>query len=716
EKGVGSTFTPSSTSREQSYIDNNRVEVLRLLLILLSKQIYSSPSSILQNPSKYTHYLVQKVSRKSVLTVLCSLINVIANFSSAPPPGTPTGGIGAGIAGVGKGISKGLNQLPYTQVWKGEDSREMLVCTAAQVLVVVLDYQSGNARDIQSASSNTAEPYSPAPIAGAAHPNLDLPYGQNVPTTPSAPTRPGAPSPKTHHFRYFLAKIHRPADMTYLLDGILGVLGEEIRKGGSLLGIGLGALQGVGVKAAGPKSPGCAQEVLLILWKLLEVNKKFRTHVMEGDRAMDVMACILAYGLELKDKPKSNGACRCLSYMLQFLSAEPGFGPQLSTVPIRIALPTKWNVSIHAIISAGSATSTGETAQNPLNNFSTSYPAFIISLANAAPYLKNISISSSNKLMELFTAFSDPRLLLADEGNPRLTRADSKTDINDRLDAFNSIILRHPSQNPHLLYAMLRSHVLFEDLGTFNLARGLRDIKRREEEERNKSLTSPTHAKGKSPTRGEDTTGQQAHEEKARLLAAEGIEPHSMGGDIDRNGIDASLGSMRISSPPPTSSSSWEGEGAAGTSDDVSHISEKARGKMRQRNESLDVTAELAAAAQIGRNGFIPTQEWVTSWQQGLPLDPILLAISELLPKVQQIQSSMSRTTASPAVMDFLKVVDLKAVLPQRQIVTPRPFIWTDSPMEWNERPPVLCQACATSRPPDNRYRLQCCGGHTGSE
>jgi hypothetical protein len=24
---------------------------------------------------------------------------------------------------------------------------------------------------------------------------------------------------------------------------------------------------------------------------------------MEGDRAMDVMACILAYGLELKDKP-----------------------------------------------------------------------------------------------------------------------------------------------------------------------------------------------------------------------------------------------------------------------------------------------------------------------------------------------------------------------------------------------------------------------------
>jgi hypothetical protein len=192
-------------------------------------------------------------------------------------------------------------------------------------------------------------------------------------------------------------------------------------------------------------------------------------------------------------------------------------------------------------------------------------------------------------------------------------------DLIGRLDTFNSILLRHPSQNPHLLYLMLRSHILFEDLGTFTLARALRDIKRREEEERNKSQMPPT--KGKSPTRGDGAAGQQAHEEKARLLAAEGVEPHSLGGDIDIPGdnVSASLGNMRISSPPPTSSTSWGGQDVAGTSDGEPYISEKARGKMRQRNESLDLTAtaELAAAAQVGRNGFIPTQEWVTSWQQG---------------------------------------------------------------------------------------------------
>lgn len=51
-------------------------------------------------------------------------------------------------------------------------------------------------------------------------------------------------------------------------------------------------------------------------------------------------------------------------------------------------------------------------------------------------------------------------------------------------------------------------------------------------------------------------------------------------------------------------------------------MSEKARGKLREdsgREESLDLSAEeeVAAAVALGKNGFIPTQEWVSSWQRG---------------------------------------------------------------------------------------------------
>ncbi|KAG8817632.1 hypothetical protein FRC17_011140, partial [Serendipita sp. 399] len=521
EKGVGSSYTPPTTSREQSYINSNRAEVLRLLLILFSKQIYLQPSSILHVPAPYTQYFVQKVPRKLVLTTLCSLLNVVIN--SSPASNSQNGSLGAGIAEVGKGISKSLNQLPYSQVWKGDDSGVILASLAAQVLVVALDYQSGTARDLQpAATTNETSNQEDAPT--------------HV-TSESRGATAGISSPKTNHFRYFVSRIHRPSDFGYLIDGITGILVEELRQMSSFIGIGLGALQGVGV--AGPPNPtnSLAQEMAMLLWKLLEINRKFSAYVTGGDRAVDVIACILCLGLELKDKP---------------------------------------------------------------------------------------------------------------------------------------------------------------NLAVFTLARGLRDIKQREDETRIVDNSDSTLVK---PTRSSGPSLDAPHEEKARLLATEGrvsppiVDPQSLAREREGSGslantlLNQSIESLRIASPPPTSSSSWvqESRPAFSSADSGRELSEKARGKLRERNDSADLSdpAERAAAAAVGKNGFVPTQEWVTSWQRGLPIDPILLTITELLPKVQQIQSSMNRPSSSPAVLDFLRVVDLKRTLPQPPLVQLRPFLWTESSLVW---------------------------------
>jgi hypothetical protein len=198
------------------------------------------------------------------------------------------------------------------------------------------------------------------------------------------------------------------------------------------------------------------------------------------------------------------------------------------------------------------------------------------------------------------------------------------TETPYRLDAINSILYHHPSDNPNLLYSLLRAHVVFEDLGTLTLSRGLRDIKRREEEEKDGS----PKVTGKRMSRDRDPQAEQAHEEKARLLAAEGRSPPSSevlaqesanSGPLTNTLLENSLENLSIASPPPTGTSSWTERGAAGTSSMATELSEKARGKMRQTNET-DTTSvvERAAAIAAGRNGFVPTQEWVTSWQQGL--------------------------------------------------------------------------------------------------
>lgn len=57
------------------------------------------------------------------------------------------------------------------------------------------------------------------------------------------------------------------------------------------------------------------------------------------------------------------------------------------------------------------------TTSGTLNSL---YPALVIALSNAAPYFKNLSVNSSARLMQLFTAFANPSFLLSDEGHPRL--------------------------------------------------------------------------------------------------------------------------------------------------------------------------------------------------------------------------------------------------------------------------------------------------------
>lgn len=157
EKGVGSTIDPGPTQAH----DQNKVEVLRFFLVLLSRQIYVSPSSVLTAASPYSLMLVQKVPRRHILTILCSLLNTAMNSTLSSPTNVGLGSVTAA--------------LPYNHlVFKAEDSRVTLVGECLQVLCALLDFQSGPARDPLSNPSDTST---------------------------------AAPVTKSNAFRYFLAKL-----------------------------------------------------------------------------------------------------------------------------------------------------------------------------------------------------------------------------------------------------------------------------------------------------------------------------------------------------------------------------------------------------------------------------------------------------------------------------------------------------------------------------
>ncbi|KAF7295126.1 hypothetical protein MIND_01051100 [Mycena indigotica] len=573
ETGIGST----SDLGPNHALDNNKTEVLRLLLVLLSRQIYVSPASLLSKPSEYTIHMVQRTPRRDVLTILCSLLNTAMNSPQATSMNL------AGMAG----------RLPYNHlVFKGEDSRSNLVGICLQVLCVLLDFQSGSCRD--------------RPIA-----TDDL--------------NGSAPAARSNSFRYFLMKLHRTQDFGFVADGIMGILEQQMATMNILL--------------PGAKKPvPYINETVILFWKMIELNKKFRAFLFESDRGMDIIGYLLCYALEIKDKPHQHGLCRALSYIVQTLSAEPGFGPRLLKT-IKAQTGTKWNVPgtaadfiIHAIYSMVATTS------GQLNAL---YPALIIALSNSAPYFKNLTVTASTRLLQLFTSFSNALFLLSDEGHPRL--------LFFMLEVFNAVILHNLRDNANLIYGILSAHQVFEDLGTFTLSRGLRRVQLAKEEQ-----TRSAAIKGKGPQRREDDPTEKIK------VSQEDSPPPSLAQEPQR----------------PTESSTSETE----------PTSEKARGKMRERrSQSLDTnsSADRIAAAGVGRNGFVPSQEWVTSWQQGLPLDAVMLLISELLPKVQEMQTSRHRATSTSAIVEYLGTISLADVLPPVPPIMPRRFLWSDASIVW---------------------------------
>ena len=70
---------------------------------------------------------------------------------------------------------------------------------------------------------------------------------------------------------------------------------------------------------------------------------------------------------------------------------------------------------------------------------------------------------------------------------------------------------------------------------------------------------------------------------------------------------------------------------------------------------------------------YVLTRRVLTGFAR-LPLDIPMLVISELLPKVQNLQASLNATTANSAIIDMLRSANLEHVLPKAPPLTPRKF------------------------------------------
>ncbi len=68
----------------------------------------------------------------------------------------------------------------------------------------------------------------------------------------------------------------------------------------------------------------------MLFWEALQCNKRFRSSVIDSDRASEFAILVLYYALEYKTDQAKQGVVRMCVFILQTLSTEPEFGKHLN--------------------------------------------------------------------------------------------------------------------------------------------------------------------------------------------------------------------------------------------------------------------------------------------------------------------------------------------------------------------------------------------------
>ena len=471
-------------------------------------------------------------------------------------------------------------RLPYDHVvWK--DSKQALVVYSLQLLLVLLLY--------------------PIPEEG---------HGQ---------------APK-NFYRHFMGRLHRPEDFQFLADGITRVLSQPMQATSSYL-------------PGSQKTVKWAPEMIILFWELLQCNKRFRSFIIESNRAHDFIIFMLFYAIEHKADPARQGIVRMCVFVLQTMSVEPAFGRNMNknfeaqeTLPPTIRLPNFRGsyadfliISIHTLI-------TGSKGK-----LEAIYPALLAIINNMAAYVQNVSLPTSSKLMQLFASMSSPSFLLANDSNHAL--------LQSLLESINTMVEHQYAENPNLVYSILKARKRVEAIRIFTLEGGQQELENiaRTQKDATNGVSSPSMA---GPTRS-SSSGALSPPSRISMVEDEtfAIGDSDDSDDEDQPTPSQSSASVQNSRTPSVASSAAD----ESVPIQLRGMSEKARGKLPAGAQSFarqnSSTSLSAPTTFTSRTGFTPTPEWLSSWLPDLPLHTMLTIIKALSPKLP----SSSNSTADPA-------------------------------------------------------------------
>ncbi|KAI2793577.1 hypothetical protein POX_a00158 [Penicillium oxalicum] len=488
----------------------------------------------------------------------------------------------------------------------------------------------------------------------------------------------GRGSPPKNYYRHYYGRLHRPQDFQFLVDGMTRILNQPMQATASYL-------------PGSQRSVKWAPEMLILFWETLQCNKRFRSFIIDSNRSHDFLILCVFYAIEYRTEPSKQGVVRLCIFILQTMSAEPNFGKSLNmkfeaqeTLPQSIRLLNfRGSYADYLFMSIETLITTSK------GNLDTVYPALLTILTNIAPHIKHISPSASSKVVQLFSAMSAPSFLLANETNHTL--------LASLLDFINAILEHGFTENPYLVYAILKHRQRFEAVRAFTLESGQREIERQKEQRKagensTESTTSPT-----LPHAGDDLFAPSgARSPLTRIPEENGAFAI---GDDDSEAEDTEEGGQSTPAQSSPSAQASRRPSFASTADEtgsqVRGISEKARGKMPagrpsfSRQNSITSLASVSALFSPTSAGFAPTVAWLESWLPDLPLHTILTIIAAIEPHIPaaalQATSSPEARTLIHNLPSFVEEPQIAGIISDPTPVRAQSFEWSALSMGWYE-------------------------------
>ncbi|CAK7211177.1 hypothetical protein SBRCBS47491_001025 [Sporothrix bragantina] len=556
-------------------------------------------------------------------------------------------------------------RVPYnTLVFK--DPKQILVTYSLHFLLVVLIY-----------------PIPPDPVTGAVSKN---------------------------YYRHFLGRLHRPTDFQFIVDGMTRILNQPLQATTSYI-------------PGTQSSVKFAPEMIMLFWEITQCNKRFRSFIIDTQRAHDFVILILFYALDCKNDGTRQGIVRMCAFLLQTLSVEKNFGINLNkTFEGQETLPPAIRIynfrGTYADFLIQSIYTLITTSQSRLTAI---YPALLAVINNIAAYVEGLSWRTCTRLVQLFTSMSAPSFLLANDTNHDL--------LCSLLEAFNATIEHQYSKNPELVFAIVKSRRRFEALRNLTLDSGREEIERRMQ--RRKDTGEDTAELGsrrssvdsmRSPTTAHPH-GQHQHARGSHALsdvAEDGT--FAIGDDEDDEDSDEdeeprpTPSQSSISDNPSRASSVVSVEDAVPTQ--VRGMSEKARGKMPagagpfsfSRQNSTTSLGGSSAQGGDGHDGstgggagssaggstpglghghggagggsyFEPTPQWMDSWLPELPLHTTLTLIQQ----ISAIVPKHELAAEFPAADTLQRIQEVHLVGMEASTIRVHSFEWSALALGWYE-------------------------------